>query len=311
MRRKKTPIETHLDKRDVEICLRLKAAREALGLTQEACAAVIGIPKARLANYELCRAALKADAGFSFCRQCVVSERWLATGKGNTRGLLFLEDRAEAKQIVLGSSFSEAYFGFLSDVAEDVAHQLGENFFSAEAMLSSPHLTFIFAKHATELLLMKWIDMVPAERRLYLFLDMIGGGMRRLEWLERMGVSLPPKAQWGVDDPDRILTEKDPEQIAWSRKYAERFKPGGKTDLTSNFDYPTADYVKIPEGIWPKMLAQLRKLLSQSGKKTQFARDLGVTRQTVHRWLNVEEAEPSGDLALRIQRWIQLEEKAK
>lgn len=85
----------------------------------------------------------------------------------------------------------------------------------------------------------------------------------------------------------------------------------GKTYLTSNVSLANQDDVKIPEGLWPKMVGRLRKLLGPSGKKTQFARDLGVTRQTVHRWLNVEEAEPSGDLALRIQRWIQLEEKAK
>jgi len=77
MRVRKKPLKTHLDKVEIGICLRLKEAREALGFTQEACAKIVGIAKARLANYELCRAALKADVAFEFCTNLIVNERWL------------------------------------------------------------------------------------------------------------------------------------------------------------------------------------------------------------------------------------------
>jgi transcriptional regulator with XRE-family HTH domain len=69
-----------LSDREAGICQRLRDARNRLGLTQESCAAQIGIERTTLANYEYKKAPLRAEAGIRFCRNLVVNEEWLATG---------------------------------------------------------------------------------------------------------------------------------------------------------------------------------------------------------------------------------------
>lgn len=55
--------------------------RERLGMTQEECAGQVGIERSALVNYELGRTPLRYDIGLRICRQLIVSEEWLATGR--------------------------------------------------------------------------------------------------------------------------------------------------------------------------------------------------------------------------------------
>jgi len=70
-----------LTDRQKQICRRLRQVRERLGLTQEKVAAQVGITRERLLIYEYARAPLRFDLALRFCRQLVISEEWLATGK--------------------------------------------------------------------------------------------------------------------------------------------------------------------------------------------------------------------------------------
>jgi DNA-binding XRE family transcriptional regulator len=72
---------TPLSKRDIEICRRLKSARERIGATQDVCAREIGVKKSTLANLELLRAPVNCEVALRFCRQMIISEEWLATGR--------------------------------------------------------------------------------------------------------------------------------------------------------------------------------------------------------------------------------------
>lgn len=76
MRKTKLPI------RDQQICGRLRRAREEiLEITQSACAARLGLDRSTLANYEAGRSALRFEMALRFCREFIISEEWLATGK--------------------------------------------------------------------------------------------------------------------------------------------------------------------------------------------------------------------------------------
>ncbi len=73
--------KSKMTKRQPGICVRLRQARERLGLTQNECARRIGIERTRFVNYEIGRTPLRWDVALRFCRQLIVSEEWLATGR--------------------------------------------------------------------------------------------------------------------------------------------------------------------------------------------------------------------------------------
>jgi len=138
--------KTKLVKREAQICARLKAARERLKITQEACAAELGIERSTLSNYEYAKTPVRFDVALRFCRQMVVSEEWLATGKfgamrvaAKLRGVnpspkwdssfepiffrhcLDLAAEKEFHSIPPGSLFSAAYDHYLAPVYQKLA----------------------------------------------------------------------------------------------------------------------------------------------------------------------------------------------
>jgi len=70
-----------LPKRELEICHRLREAREALEHTHTKVASQINLPPTTLINYEIGRTPVRFDVALRFCRQFFVSEEWLATGR--------------------------------------------------------------------------------------------------------------------------------------------------------------------------------------------------------------------------------------
>jgi DNA-binding XRE family transcriptional regulator len=113
-----------------EICGRLKELRGKLGLTEIAAAAAVGISKHLWHNYEVRRAPLRCDVALRICRELIVSEEWLATGrfdaleaiagKGKEMSEIYfrqcLDLRAEPEflQLPPGTLFSDAYTNVLS-----------------------------------------------------------------------------------------------------------------------------------------------------------------------------------------------------
>ncbi|MBI5384449.1 MAG: helix-turn-helix transcriptional regulator [Verrucomicrobia bacterium] len=66
---------------ELDICRRLHDARKKLGLTAADCAHQIGVPRTTLVNYEMGKTPIRADVALQFCREFLVSEEWLATGR--------------------------------------------------------------------------------------------------------------------------------------------------------------------------------------------------------------------------------------
>jgi transcriptional regulator with XRE-family HTH domain len=65
-----------------EIGMRIASARNELGLSQLLLAERVGITRERLAGYEKGRGCLRCGIALELCRNLVISEKWLATGKG-------------------------------------------------------------------------------------------------------------------------------------------------------------------------------------------------------------------------------------
>lgn len=78
--------KSKLTRRELEICSRLRNARETLGITQQAVAAAIGTERSTIANYETAITPMRYELALRFCRSFVISEEWLATGK--TQGMI-------------------------------------------------------------------------------------------------------------------------------------------------------------------------------------------------------------------------------
>ncbi|MGI9086482.1 MAG: helix-turn-helix domain-containing protein [Chthoniobacterales bacterium] len=74
-------VSSKLAPREQAICRRLREARDALGLSQYEVAKQLAITRERLLTYEQLRAPLRCDLALRFCRQFIISEEWLATGK--------------------------------------------------------------------------------------------------------------------------------------------------------------------------------------------------------------------------------------
>jgi transcriptional regulator with XRE-family HTH domain len=121
-----------MSREEEQICARLRSARERLGLTQSETAKLVGISRERLLIYEYKRAPLKFDIALKFCRQLIISEEWLATGKFEAietvagkdeemehiyfRQCLDLQSEPAFLRVAPGTLFSSAYRGILGSV---------------------------------------------------------------------------------------------------------------------------------------------------------------------------------------------------
>lgn len=73
--------KSKLPAREQAICRRLKEARLRLGLSQEVTAQRVGVSASQISNLEKYRAPVRCDFALRFCREMIISEEWLATGK--------------------------------------------------------------------------------------------------------------------------------------------------------------------------------------------------------------------------------------
>ena len=180
VKRRIGPIETKLPPREIDINLRLKEAREALGIAQVKFAEVVGITKDRLSSYEQNRAPLKCDLALRICRHWIISEEWLATGKFEAvksvaprHGLSDVDGLPEifrrqamdllsepiVHQIPPGTLFSDAYDKFLR---ARYAALIDEFFFTPRIVLSdadTPPLMLNLMRVLTE----RWLMMIGSE----------------------------------------------------------------------------------------------------------------------------------------------------
>jgi transcriptional regulator with XRE-family HTH domain len=79
--RRATAHKSKLSIRELDICRRVREARLRLRLDQTAVAERIGLKGHAVSNIEKGRAPVRFDFALRFCRELIVSEEWLATGR--------------------------------------------------------------------------------------------------------------------------------------------------------------------------------------------------------------------------------------
>lgn len=278
---------------ELGVCERLRFARSWLGLTQDLCAAQIGVNRATFANVESGRSPLRVDVALRFCRQFVFSEEWLATGRADASSSGRLQSperdpelmkilRRQCMDLLSEPVCSKAPTGAL--FRDAYVNTFAERYAQLAAVYSFiPRVVFTAEDNSTLLfnylsaLNERWLLLASNEARRV--------GAAPVSWqqafvreLVRCGGGILKKL---VDGEEKDL-------------------PGGT--LKSNTSPVNSELESL--------LERLRKATSRTGSKVELARYLGVARQRVTEWLSGTK-EPGGETTLRLLRWVQEQERRK
>ena len=323
---------------ELEICERLRRAREVVvEITQLGCARQIGLERSTLANYETGRTPLRWDVALRFCRQFIICEEWLATGRfdachisaeahgiSGKNGWEILDQEILIRQCVdllsdsatihlrPGMLFSEAYSAVLAPRFSKLVNQ----FFSAPTLVLSdnddPKLAenWLATIHARHILLLgieaARLKLLPSDYwRLYtryLF------ECSTLIYRKLIGRRLDNASLAGFDWLRAVLSDPDAAigpplvQVFESRDGLEVFQ---KKELTETASHAKLSEVKPP---FSKLLEDIRKATSAPGQMSVLADYLGkktgknVPLASVSRWLSGKR-EPGGEVTLWMQKW--------
>ncbi len=107
------PPGSSLSPREIEVCERLRAFREASKISRAGFAAGLGIGTERLASYESARAPLRWDVFTKIHERWHINPHWLATGSGFAFVLDFNLDRWVKVRVEPRKLFTEIYDEFI------------------------------------------------------------------------------------------------------------------------------------------------------------------------------------------------------
>lgn len=173
-----------LTNREQDICARLRKAREELGWSQYEAAKQLKITRERLLTYEQRRAPLRCDLALRFCRQFIISEEWLATGKNDALVKIGRESNLDpgadwsaldsiffrqcmdlfsdpiALSVPPGALFSVAYDEILAPRYSELA---SEFFYTPRIVLDDTHNEPEVAFNLLRSLVERWLKLLAAE----------------------------------------------------------------------------------------------------------------------------------------------------
>lgn len=281
------PRLTKLPKREQDICRRVRAAREHLGLIQESFAAQIGVSRASLANLELRRNPLSVQVGLRVCRQFVISERWLATGAGDMRQHLDFPVILRHEMIPFAMPFSEAYDKYMAAAAEEFTAKNPGKWFRM-TYDKSENLSFLLNVLSYEFT--KFYGEVPQLARSALLMRM-----------EDAAANLITE----IDDGKRQF-------VASGEMQAVVYSDNVSKPIVDNWVGPgiNAD-VSATKSRWEQLVERLKRIVAKErGVQARIAERFAVSRQAVNRWLSGDAA-PNADLALQLYHWVEEVEKGK
>ena len=321
-----------LSNRESQICQRLRDGRERADVNQSNCAARIGIKRTTLANYENEVTPLPWEVGLRFCRQCIISEEWLATGAfaamhkagpqhgirspteldnwnmGYSRQCLDLLSEPICQKIPRGALFSEAFDHYLAPRYEELAARY---FFTPRIVLTDvddPKLMADFLR----VILLRWLDCLKFEA--------VGGNA---SFLQRQFTRCMFEAG---DFVFKGFMGKPASAPEWLRQYANNpgsrlgsiasglgGSPDSGSDLTKNVNgllttvSESGNSVPVKDQL-PDLIDRLRKATSEYGMKSRLAESFGVPLASISQWLSGER-EPGGETTLRLLNWVESQEQ--
>jgi hypothetical protein len=141
-------------------------------------ASQLGITRDRLASYEAERAPLRFEVAARFCRQFIISERWLATGKGPIQQLLLLNQTQEFSKVPPGALFSDAYDLYLKTWAERRSEAIGDKVFALDIFGPGLWPDRLLFKNLFALVLDEWLSKIPEELQQRLLIELYNVGAR-------------------------------------------------------------------------------------------------------------------------------------
>ena len=330
---------------ELEVCARLRHAREEiLGMTQAGCARQINLDRTTLANYETGRTPLRYEIALRFCRQFIICEEWLATGRFDAchqaagqhgiapvAGWDYFDSQIFMRQCVdllsdhtainikPGTLYSEAFAGVLaprySELVSVYFHLPRIGFTGGDNKELA--LNFLNAVNTRHSLLLK----SPAAAL------GIGPGVLWAAYarcLLECSYLIYRKVK-GDQLPEKLIGE-----LAWLREIATNpnasipavYYIGDSVrlidprvtaqniyekDLMNTSSQVSFDDVK-PQ--LPSLLDRLKKAAAAPGQKTALAKVLGAPLESVSRWLSGKQ-EPGGEITLKLLKWVEEQERQK
>jgi DNA-binding transcriptional regulator YiaG len=328
--------KSKLSERNIQICQRLRIAREHLEISQAGCARQIGLERSTLLNYEHCRTPLRFEVALRFCRQFIISEEWLATGLHDAchkeaplhgipagqgmatmdkfiffRQCVDLLSEPKSLHIAPGTLFGEAYDSMLAPEYARLVHSF---FYLPRIVLSdsdNPELISNLLTALNERFLMllgnealRRSQKQSSAWRVYArcmleSADLVFRKMMKFQ-LDLAHLNQLGWLRYCVTDPDATIGFLE-DQIATPSETS-------KENVLTN--YPKTGKNEAVKPILPMLIERLKKATSQHGQKTELASWLGVTPQKVTDWISGR-VEPSGETTLRLLHWVEQQERQK
>ena len=262
-----------------EICRRLAAIRRFEGLEQAGLGQRLGITRNQVANIEAARVPLKADVAVRFCLMLDVNPQWLARGVGSPRyygdpAVAGLLNKVSPGSLPFGAWFEET-------LGEDLNKLIAEAKDRSEEMatkVSAFTETLVGLKHTA-----KNRAMVLGVGKA---LDQLARALKR-DRIQRRKIRKFVDASrvdsGSSEDEKELLTDSSEVRMS-------------SADMKSEMRKITLQ----------KVLADVRLLVGARGMKARLAADLDVPQPRVSEWL-AGKYEPSGQTALRLARWVELQ----
>ena len=327
---------SRIPKRELDICGRLRFAREEVsGLTQAKCAGQIGLDRTTLANYEMQRTPLRYEVALRFCRQFIISEEWLATGRhdlfhaeGKARGVVsglhaedlknfdniisirhcldLLSDHA-ALHIKPGSLFSVAYDITL---AARYGELVKEWFWVPRIVFSDVDETDLAANylkviHERQFAMLRNEALRRSLKPPHLWRPYLLHVFNCSQWIFAKMVARSLSREV-LASPD-FLRETIREFLPESGDYGD----GQKKELTKTASTPSL--TGEVKNQWPELKRRLQETTAKAGQKSKLADFLRMDLTRVSQWLTPAKSarEPGAEYALQMLRWVEQQERHK
>ena len=325
-----------LPSREQEICERFRFARDqVLKITQAACAAGIGVERNVVVNYEIGRTALRYDLALRFCRQFIISEEWLATGRHDSFHAVLIQQGAYKKNA------SESWGVFDDKISIRQAVDLW-----SEPLVLHIKTGTLFSMAFDEILQKKYAELVAdclfSPRISFSDADTqeLGINFLRALYEQHVSVLMNEASRHQIKQSDMWrnyvayllecsvlvflkmkgskLTPDLSSQYNWLRGVladpAMLIEPlasvAGPEELQKNILPYVSESVNV-ENVKAKLPSLLKRLdiaTAQRGKKSELAKFLGVSLVQVSQWLTGDR-EPGGETTLRLLQWVEQQEQ--
>ena len=260
-----------LPKHEAEICRRLRAFRESIGVPRTVFAQRSELDVALLVRIEHLLVPLKWRAYKSIDRHFPINPFWLRHEEGLPKSGFPYDDSDFATQINDESLFSEVYDRFLTSQMVILAQAHRQDF---QNLIADMRLMAAAAKRGGVLDLPH--DVIT---------EMVSATDELRESLKQL---LSDAVKTGKCKSGSVLEGQEP--------------------LDNKKPLPQSADVQNKFRTFGELLDHLRKITKPRGAKAELARRFKVSRQAVDQWLRGE-AKPSAEIAIELQHWMPRLEK--